>query len=80
MGLTDLLGLNMKDPKATFLLMIDKIKPMMKQRNLKSIIIYEKPDGNLDLEMLEHNIKEREAQYIAEISRLNKIILNSKHK
>lgn len=80
MGLSELLGLNMNDPKKTFLLMIDKIKPMMKTRGIKSIIVYEKANGELDLEMLEHNIKEREYQYIAEISRLNKIILNAKLK
>jgi len=78
MGLTDLLGLNMKDPKATFLLMAEKIKPYMKTRNIKSIIIFLDKDDNIDLAMLEHSIKDREAQYIAEISRLNKIILNAK--
>ncbi len=81
MNFLSLMGLDEKSldnsdkAKATFLSLISKIKPMMEKRGIKSIVIFTKDNGELDLEMLDYNIKNRESEMKDLISKLNNKLL-----
>lgn len=66
---------NSDKAKNVFLGLINKIKPMMEKRGIKSIIIFTKEDGSLDMEMLDYNLKGREKELMELISKLNNKLL-----
>ncbi len=81
-NLSSLLGYDQKSlaenpekANKAFLAIVGHIKPMMDKRGIKSIVIYEKPNGELDFDMLDYNIKNREAEMLSLISELNNKLL-----
>lgn len=79
MGILDLLGMNPEkmlsgspeDQNKKLGAILGYVKPMMEKRNLKTIILVIDKEGNIQTEMLEHNILESIEKMKDHIAHLN---------